>query len=262
MRIIDCHCHVYPDKIAERASQNTGEFYGLPVRYDGRISTLRQMGAEANIDAHLIFSVATHRGQATSVNRYIAETVAADPSHFVGLGTVHPDDENIEKELDLIEALGLRGVKLHADIQRVAIDDPRCMKIYELCRGRLPVLLHTGDYRFSYSNPENLLPVLKTFPDLLVIGAHLGGWSVWMAAVDKLASYENLYVDTCSSQGFLSPAFVTEIIKRYGAHRVLFGTDYPMWHPKEEVDMLKALDLSDTEKEAIFHENAEKLFGF
>lgn len=262
MRIIDCHCHVYPDKIAERASSATGEFYGLPVRYDGKISTLDRLSRAAGVDACLIFSVATHKGQAGSVNRYIADTVAANPAIFRGLGTVHPDDENIAEEIDEIERLGLKGVKLHADIQRIAIDDPRCMKIYELCRGRLPVLLHTGDYRFSYSNPENLLPVLKAFPDLSVIAAHLGGWSVWEDAKKHLPDFSNLSVDTCSSLGFLSKEEARALISAYGAERVLFGTDYPMWNPKEEVDALLSLGLTDAENRRIFAENAERLFGF
>ena len=262
MRIIDCHCHIYPDKIAERASAATGEFYGLPVRYDGKIDTLRALGEEAGIDGYLIFSVATHKGQAASVNRYIAETVSQDPAVFRGLGTVHPDDENIAEEIDEIERLGLKGVKLHADIQRVAVDDPRCMKIYELCEGRLPVLLHTGDCRFSYSNPDNLLPILDAFPRLTVIAAHLGGWSVWTEVLYKIKSADNLYVDTCSSLEFLSPDYARQIIRHFGAERVLFGTDYPMWQPKKEVALVNSLELTEAEKAAIFAHNAEKLFGF
>ena len=69
-------------------------------------------------------------------------------------------------------------MKLHPDIQAFALDDPRALKIFELCeRENVPALLHTGDYRYDYSNPNRLLPVLKAYPSLTVIGAHLGGWS-------------------------------------------------------------------------------------
>ena len=42
---------------------------------------------------------------------------------------------------------------------------------------------------------------------------------------------------------------------------MLFGTDYPMWEPGEEVRRFMTLDLTDEERQLILHENAEKLFG-
>lgn len=31
------------------------------------------------------------------------------------------------------------------------MDDPRLMRIYEIIEGRLPLIVHTGDYRYDYS---------------------------------------------------------------------------------------------------------------
>ena len=31
MDIIDFHAHIYPDKIAEKASHSVGEFYSIPM---------------------------------------------------------------------------------------------------------------------------------------------------------------------------------------------------------------------------------------
>ena len=47
--IIDAHCHVYPDKIAQKASDSTSDFYGMPSLYDGKISTLLANGKSAGI---------------------------------------------------------------------------------------------------------------------------------------------------------------------------------------------------------------------
>ena len=40
-KIVDCHCHVYPDKIAQKASDSISKFYNLPVRFDGRAQTIK-----------------------------------------------------------------------------------------------------------------------------------------------------------------------------------------------------------------------------
>lgn len=261
-QVIDCHCHIYPDKIAVKAAEAIGRFYDISMRYDGRLSTMLEAGEAAGITRYLIFSVATKPAQTASINRYIADTVAAYPDRMLGLGTMHPDEENPAAVADEILALGLRGLKLHPDIQGVALDDPRCMRIFEVCEGRLPVLLHTGDSRYRYSNPEELIPVLKAFPRLTVIGAHFGGYSVWQDAAEKLAPSPGLYVDCSSSLFSMTPEEGRRLVRLWGAERVLFGTDYPMWDPTEELARFDAMGLSDRESALILHENAERIFGF
>ena len=52
-----------------------------------------------------------------------------------------------------------------------------------------------------------------------------------------------------------------ELIVAYGTERVLFGTDYPMWTPEEEIARFMALPLTDEEREMILHENFERFIG-
>ena len=258
--IIDSHCHVYPDKIAQKASDSTSEFYHMPSRLDGKISTLLERGTNAGIAHFVIQSVATTPKQVSGINRFIAESVAENPEKFTGLGTLHPDSESLGAEVEEILSLGLKGVKLHPDIQKFKIDDHRLFKIYELCEGRLPILMHTGDHRFDFSNPNRMKPVLDTFKGLTVIGAHFGGWSVWDEATKNLSGYENFYVDCSSSLYACTKEKAKELISAYGTDRVLFGTDYPMWFPESEIEMFMQIDLSEAEREAILRKNAEKLF--
>ncbi len=259
-RIIDSHCHIYPDKIAEKASASTGNFYKLPSPLDGKISTLLEQGDKAGIEHFIVQSVATTPKQVSSINHFIAEAVAQSNGRFTGLGTLHPDSVDIEAEVDEIISLGLKGVKLHPDIQQVRIDDDRMLKIYEACVGKLPILMHTGDYRYDFSNPNRMLPVLEKYPDLTVIGAHFGGWSVWEEATKKLSKYKNFYVDCSSSLYAITPEKAKELILAYGTDRVLFGTDYPLWEIETEIDRFMKIDLTEKQREDIFFNNAVKLF--
>ena len=259
-RIIDAHCHIYPDKIAEKASASTGHFYDLPASLDGKISTLIEHGKKAGIEHFIVQSVATTPKQVSSINHFIAESVAASDGHFTGLGTLHPDSDDIEADVQEILSLGLKGVKLHPDIQKVALDDPRLHKMYKLCEGKLPMLLHTGDHRYDFSNPNRMIPILEQYPKLTVIGAHFGGWSIWEEATEKLKNYDNFLVDCSSSLYAITPQKAKELIYAYGVERVLFGTDYPLWSPEEELDRFMKVDLTDKEREDIFYTNAAKLF--
>ncbi len=258
--IIDCHCHIYPDKIADRAVGAIGDFYDLPMCYDGRSATLIERSSKIGVVHNVIFSVATTPHQVNSINSFIARCVAEGQGRFTGLGSLHPESDSIDEDIRHIKELGLKGVKLHPDFQKFRIDDEKLYPIYDMCSGELPLLLHTGDYRYDYSNPERMARVLKEFPQLTVVGAHFGGWSVWEEATEVLSDYKNFYVDCSSSFHWLKTDKAKEIIRKYGADRVLFGTDFPMWSYEEEFEFFRSLNLSDEENQKILYKNALKLF--
>ena len=260
-KIIDSHCHIYPDKIAQKASNATADVYELPPSMDGTIKTLIEHGGAAGIDHFIVQSVATTPKQVSSINKFIAASVAESGGRFTGLGTLHHDSDDMEADVEEIISLGLKGVKIHPDIQRVQLDDPRMLRMYELCEGRLPMLIHTGDKRYDNSNPNRLLPILDKYPNLTVIGAHFGGWSIWEEATGVFAGRDNFYVDCSSSLYAISPEKAKELIMAYGVKRVLFGTDYPLWTPESEIERFMRLDLTEEEREDILYNNAAELFG-
>ncbi|MBE6827116.1 MAG: amidohydrolase [Ruminococcaceae bacterium] len=260
---IDAHCHVYPDKIAQKAADATDRFYDVHGFGDGTIGMLMREGKKAGIDRFVVQSVATTPRQVSSINNFIADSVNKSGGILTGLGTLHPDSDDQERDVLEIISLGLHGVKLHPDIQNFKIDDYRCLKIYELCeKHRLPILMHTGDSRYDNSNPNRLVPVLEIYTDLIVVGAHFGGWSIWEEASKKLHGIKNLYVDCSSSFAWLPDnEKVKEIIYRYGTDRVMFGTDYPMWSPYTEIERFMSLNLSEEDNRKILSENAVRIYG-
>ena len=261
--VIDAHCHIYPEKIAARAVAGTDAFYGIKSHCTrGTVEELLEMGVQAGTDHFIVQSVATTPKQVRSINEFIASSVANAGGRLTGLGTMHPECEDIDGEISHLMELGLKGIKIHPDIQARPLDHPGFLKMYARCEKEgLPVLMHTGDYRYDYSNPNRLVPVLERFEGLTVIGAHFGGWSIWEEATEKMAKYQNLYVDCSSSLPFMEhPEIFVKLIRTYGAHRVLYGTDYPMWSPVEELERFLALDLTEEERTQIFWKNAKNLF--
>jgi predicted TIM-barrel fold metal-dependent hydrolase len=262
-KVIDAHCHIYPEKIASKAVGGTDNFYDIVSKCEGTIDDLLARGAKAGVDHFIVQSVATTPKQVASINRFIAEEVEKSGGKFTGLGTLHPDSEDQEGDVAHLIELGLHGVKLHPDIQQFKIDDYRCLKIYELCeKHKLPILMHTGDYRYDFSNPNRLVPILQIYTDLVIVGAHFGGWSIWDEASHKLCNFKNFYVDCSSSFPYLKKETAKKIIERYTPDRVLFGTDYPMWSPKAELDTFLCLNLSEEDNKKILSGNAEKVYNF
>ena len=261
-KVINSHCHIYPNKIAARAVEGIRDFYDLHMSLNGTVDDLLRDGETVGVAHYLVHSVATTPKQVQSINEFISGEVHAHPEILSGFGTLHPDSEDIEGDLDYIIELGLKGVKVHPDFQQFALNEERAFKMAKAIDDRgLPLMVHCGDFRYNYSNPEQLKPLLEEFPDLLVIGAHFAGWSMWEKATEELAGTPNLIVDTSSSLYALSPETARDLIHAYGADKVLWASDFPMWESRSEMEMFNKIDLTEEERNMILYENAAKLLG-
>ena len=261
MQITDIHAHVFPAPIAGKASGSIGAFYQMPVRLEGTVGQLLEKEQEAGIGHACIHSVALTPHYVDSINRFIADTVKQHSDRLTGFGAIHPDCEDIPGLIREIKGMGLKGLKIHPDMQRFALDSPAAMEMFAAIEGELPIVIHTGDPRFEYSNPRRMKKVLDAFPKLVCVCAHLGGWSEWDDASKMLTGYENVYVDTSSSLYALNPEEARRIIRCHSRERVLFGTDYPMWVPSEELERFYRLELTEEEEEQILCLNAKNLLN-
>ena len=258
--IIDIHAHVFPNKIAEKASQGIEDFYNIDVPNNGTIERLLELSDKAGVNKVVIHSPATTPHQVQSVNNFIYDCTQKYPDRVIGFMTLHPDFENINDEVERCISMGLKGVKLHPDFQRFHIDDHKAFCIYEAISGRLPLLVHTGDFRYQWSKPERMAKVMDEFPAMTVIGAHFGGWSEWDDAA-RVFKGKNIYVDTSSTMYSVPPEHINELIRQYGTDHVLFGSDYPMWDAGTELEYIEKLDLTNEERELILHKNTQRILG-
>ncbi len=260
VKIVDAHAHIFPEKIAEKAVESIGNYYGIKMSGLGTVEDLLQNGSRVNIFKYVVHSTATRVEQVKTINDFIAEMQRKNSS-FIGLGTMHPglELEDIGSEVDRIIALGLKGIKLHPDFQDFNIDDENMMPIYGAAEGRLPILMHMGDEVKTSSRPKRLARVLDLYPDLTVIAAHLGGYQMWDEAMEYLAG-RKVYFDTSSTLFRLDAEKAAGIIRSHGVEKVLFGTDYPMWTHEDEMERFNKLDLSEEERKLILSENARSLF--
>ncbi|MEG2615386.1 MAG: amidohydrolase family protein, partial [Raoultibacter sp.] len=113
---------------------------------------------------------------------------------------------------------------------------------------------------YDYSHPRRFQKLLQTFTPLLVDSAHLGGWSVQDMAVTYLEN-ENCFLDMSSSMDFIGDKHTKDLVNIYGADRVLFGADFPMWNPTTELERFCNLGFSEADLEKMLWHNAERFLG-
>ena len=259
MQIIDIHTHIYPDKIARKAADSVRQFYHLEgsLQMDGTVDTLLRRGVEAGISRYVVLPVSNSPDRVHSINSFILKQ-AEQHEEFIGFGTVHAAMVGIEEEAQWIIRAGLRGIKMHPDSQRFPIDDLRLFPVYDAIRGKIPLLLHMGDQRYDYSHPLRLRRILELFPGLEVIAAHFGGYSMVQDARDILLDPSCIF-DISSAMMFMAEGEAERYINQYGAERLAYGTDYPLWDPVTEVQRFRSLKLTDAQFEQIAHKTAERI---
>lgn len=261
MSVVDIHVHIYPEKISERATQSIGRFYHIEMDAEnGSVARLQKSLAGTPITHCVVCSVAVKPQTVESINDFIAGQLG-EHDNFIGLMAMHQDYPDPEAEIKRAKAMGLCGIKLHPDTQEVNMDDERLMRVYEIAeRENLPLIIHCGDYRYDYSHPRRLKHILHEFPNLVVDGAHFGGWSLQDYALEFLED-ESCFVDMSSSMHFLGPRRTRELVYAYGVDRVLFGSDFPMWEPADELAKFTSLGFTKAELEKLCWHNAERFLG-
>ena len=260
MKIIDIHTHVYPDKVAQKATESIQEFYQLDgSKMDGTVEMLRKRGAQAGISQYVILPVSNAPNRVHGINSFILEQTK-QYDDFIGFGTLHAEMPGICQETEWILNAGLRGIKMHPDSQKFPIDDLRLYPVYDAIQGKIPLIFHMGDLRYNYSHPVRLRKILDLFPRLDVIAAHFGGYCMYHTARELLWD-TNCVFDISSAMMFMEKGQAEYYINSYGAERMAYGTDYPLWDPVKEVQRFKELNLTDEQFEQIAHKTAERILN-
>lgn len=260
MKIIDFHTHIYPSAIAEKATQSIKDFYSL--KGGGMVGTsdsLIQRGNAAGIEKFVVLPVSVKPEHTRHINEFLLSETKKH-SEFIGFGTVHAGQDDIISEGEFILKNGLYGIKMHPDTQMFNIDDKRLFPLYDYIGDKLIFMFHCGDKRYDYSHPKRLRNVIDNFPKLRIVAAHFGGYSMYDTAAEYLKGTDCM-LDVSSSLMFMEKSDIHKYINIYGADRLLYGTDFPLWDPVCEVKRFLEIDICDEEKEKIAFKNAERILN-
>ncbi|WP_147539369.1 amidohydrolase family protein [Anaerotruncus rubiinfantis] len=261
--LIDFHTHIFPDALAARTLQKLSAIAQCAYHTDGTVAGTLQKFDEWGTDYGVVLHIATRPGQEGTINRF-AKQIQEEHPKLLCFGTVFPDSENAVEAVQQIKELGLYGIKLHPAYQHCFIREEKYFPLYEAAaEAGLPITMHAGwdpvEPKVVYSPPEDIAFVARSFPNLTIIAAHMGGLMLYQEAEEHLCGLPNVYLDTAMSSVYCGPAQYERLIRNHGADRVLFGTDCPWNTVPAEKAFLEATTLSRQEKDKILYQNARAL---
>lgn len=262
---IDFHTHLFPDKLSGRALGRLAAVCGLAPQTDGTLSGTLQKLDRWGIARAVTLHIATAPGQEHNVNAFASSVVKETGGRLLAFGSVHPGSPDALEILDTFRELGLSGVKLHPDYQGFEADARQLYPLYERMSAlNLPCCLHMGYDPLSpghiHATPAMLARVIRDFPHLTLVLAHMGGMNLWDEVERELIG-KRLYLDTAMVAGALSPQQAERMIRRHGAEQVLLGSDCPWQDGETAARFVESLALSGDEKEKILWRNAAGLLG-
>lgn len=258
-RVIDFHTHVFRDDVAERAIDSMSDDVRYHAHYDGTVDGLLAVMDQAGVAVSVLAPVATSAKQVESINDWTADMIS---ERLVAFGAMHPDFPEPRLEIARMAALGMKGIKLHAEFQSFHPHEDRLRPIYEAAEEHgMVVLFHAGsDPKFDTvsGSPKVFRALAAEYPGLTFVLAHMGGYRMWDEVAAELLGLP-VYFDTSQATELLSPRELTSLIRAHGADKVVFGSDGPWTDPAAALHALRTIGLTTEELEQVLWGNAARL---
>lgn len=275
--IIDCHTHIFPEKVRE----DRGAF----CKRDGGFSSIykdpksRMVGAEdliasmdkSGVDRSVICGFPWSQPDLCSFhNQYLMASASRYPNRlipFISLLFSNPGWSL--DELGRTLKGGAKGVgEVAFYLNEMAAQDIHSMKpvLSQMEKQGIPLLLHTNEM-IGHSYPgkgrtplERFYELILSSPNLPVILAHWGGGLPFYELMPEVAKVmAHVYYDTAASPFLYSKKIYAVVREIVGTEKILFGTDFPLVSPRRYFKELEESNLSKQDREKILGLNFSRL---
>ncbi len=236
---------------------------------------------------------------ASRINDYLAATIDKYPGKFLGWGSIGfgSVDRSIAEVDRCIHQLGFKGIHLFSNTNQKTLDSPEFIPVYRHIAGLgAPINMHpTAPLNLVAAGEPPLVPsfgfifdtslatvrlimsgLFDQAPDLKLIVPHVGGVLPYLRGriewmVDAWASSKPKPPIIHSSKHYLDKIYVDTVAhsvealeycyRTLGPRKILYGTDHPFGNYATQAEMVEQLDCSESDRELIYHGNAEGLLG-
>lgn len=235
-----------------------------PVR--GLDALLRAMD-ELRVERAAVSSLsAVHFLNAQDGNDELAGLIAQHRDRLVPFAVLRPNFAAWEDDLKkCLEDYEMKAVVLYPNYHEFELSDPSLSPLMtEAGRLRFPVCVQAGleDPRRQY-RPYKTLEVpaaaigdfARAHPNVTVIALGLKSGQPELAG-DPLPG--NFFFDTSNYEKMND---LEAAVEQFGSQKMLFGSNFPLFNPRANVDKIRCAAIDETDRDAIAAGNARRLLG-
>ena len=255
----------YLPQSARRSLDEMSALIPLPgLLVESTLEDLNEAMSEAQVDYALVIA-----HPPIISNEFVLE-ICRENSHLIPVVNVPKGVSKPGQVLKHYVELGARVLKIHPASDGDGPESPRYRALLRTAAELgLPVIIHTGclHAHLLYRNPshgkaEHFVKWYENYPSLQFVLAHMN-FHEPQTALDICEEFPNVWVDT----SWQPAEIIGEAVRRVGASKVLFGTDWPLVGNNISVGRKRIQDCVDTgllneeQSRLILGENAMKLLG-
>jgi uncharacterized protein len=246
--VIDAHAHVSPTT------------YGATKGYLEQLeqSDIQQgvIGPGAMLDVRRMSDYLTGNARPDNKapnNEYVEQSFQSH-TRLHGLACVDPQEPRAVETLDQYLKRGFRGLKLAPLVHALSFASDAVADLVTLCGERgVPVYSHAAPR--PGGDTAGFAELARRFPQANFVLEHLGSGPADQVATAAATRLDNFFLET-SLGTYLH---IQESVKKAGAHKVVFGSEYPLSHPAVELKKILLLPISESERERILSKNILEL---
>jgi predicted TIM-barrel fold metal-dependent hydrolase len=202
-------------------------------------------------------------------NEWVLEMHSQDP-RIIPVVNIAPGTSRPGHALKRFVDKGAKALKINPAADGEGVDSPRYKALLREAQSlALPVILHTGVFHSSVLYKKSELGKAElysrwyeTFPGIKFVLAHMNFHEPHIA-LDLAEEHPSVFVET----SWQPTEMMGEAVRRIGAERVLFGSDWPFVGNNIAIGIKRIREavttglISDEHARLILGENAIKVFG-
>jgi predicted TIM-barrel fold metal-dependent hydrolase len=251
MRIIDVHAHYVPPNPFS------------PKEMIGDETVVKRRALRAGITDSVILHVADIPFPDAMVEG-IVQMLVADPHFYVMAGFAPMRPESWDFTAKLLQYPKMVGIKCHPGFGQYVFREKGDV-IFEFAKQHKRPILSHGQANAWCCDVIECVEAADRHPDVNLILAHLGLSSAHLTSdlhieAVRRAKHGNVYID-CSFLNTMYVGLLEKAVRILGSKFILFGTDSPGHNTSIFTETVRTANISDSDKEDIFHRNAERLLG-
>lgn len=229
----------------------------LPGTYHTKAGLIAAMD-NYGIQSALVYHAFARELSSLDGNAMLMREIAGEP-RLVPVWAVMPhhtgEFPEPAKLLDEMQKDGVKAVTLFPSDQSFSVSEWSMGQLYAALEDKgIPLIISLDSFQ---NDPDGLYDLLCNHPKLLVILANVN-YRMCRILFPLLMKFKNLHIET---SGYKPQDGIEDFCRRFGAERLLFGTNMPQGAGSAAIAMITYADISLEEKKLIASENLNRILG-